>query len=155
MPKRKRIALSGGFDPIHVGHVKMINDAAQYGYVIIILNSDGWLYSKKDYTFMTWAERKEILMSMKNVHDVVAVDDTDGTVCEALRRIKPHYFGNGGDRTKKNTPEQAVCEELGIELVWKVGGKRKARSSSQLVQDAADAINPVIYDYGLWSGYDY
>lgn len=155
MPRKKKIALSGGFDPLHVGHLSMINDASKYGYVIVILNSDDWLCRKKGYNLMSWDDRKEILMNMKNVHDVVKVDDTDGTVCEALRRIRPHYFGNGGDRTKKNTPEQTVCTELGIELVWKIGGAAKMRNSSQIVRDAADVINPIEPDYGLWGSYDY
>ena len=63
------------------------------------------------------------------------VDDTDGTVCEALRRIKPDYFANGGDRKTNNTPEMDVCEELGIEMLWGVGGG-KIQSSSTLSNDA-------------------
>ena len=62
------------------------------------------------------------------------MDDTDGTVCEAIRRHKPDYFANGGDRGKANTPEQAVCDELGVELLWGVGGDYKADASSTLVE---------------------
>ena len=125
--------VSGGFDPIHSGHIRLIREAANNGYVTIILNSDNWLRRKKGYVFMAWEERAEILRSIKGVKNVVAVDDSDGTVCEALRRINPDYFANGGDRTQENTPEQAVCEELGIEMLWGVGGGKIA-SSSKLVR---------------------
>jgi D-beta-D-heptose 7-phosphate kinase/D-beta-D-heptose 1-phosphate adenosyltransferase len=108
----KIIALSGGFDPVHCGHLDMINAAAKL--------------------------RKKILMNFKNVHNVVAVDDSDGTVCEALKRFRPEYFGNGGDRTTKNTPEKDVCNELGIEMVWGLGGG-KSQSSSKLVYEASEA----------------
>jgi len=128
----ERIALSGGFDPLHVGHLRMIKDAAKYGRVIIILNSDEWLMRKKGYVFMPWEERKEILMGLADVHGVMAVDDSDGTVCEALRRIDPNFFGNGGDRTDKNTPEKELCERLNITMLWGLGGG-KAQSSSELV----------------------
>jgi D-beta-D-heptose 7-phosphate kinase/D-beta-D-heptose 1-phosphate adenosyltransferase len=127
----KIIALSGGMDPIHIGHIRMINAAARYGKVIVFLNSDAWLIRKKGSTFMPFDERKEILMNIKNVHNVFAVDDSDGTVCSAIKKYKPEYFGNGGDRTKENTPEQDVCEELGVELVWGLGGP-KIQSSSKL-----------------------
>ena len=108
------IMLSGGFDPIHIGHVRMILAASELGNVIIVANSDRWLMNKKGYIFMPWDERAEILSSIRGVEDVVTVDDADGTVCEALRRFKPDIFGNGGDRTEKNTPEMKGCEELGI-----------------------------------------
>ena len=131
------VMVSGGFDPIHVGHVRMIRDAAQHGEVIVVANSDNWLYRKKGYNFMGFNERKEILMAIKGVIDVISVDDKDGTVCEALRRIKPTYFANGGDRTSKNTPEKKVCSELGIEMLWNVGGQ-KIQSSSELIEMATD-----------------
>jgi D-beta-D-heptose 7-phosphate kinase/D-beta-D-heptose 1-phosphate adenosyltransferase len=99
------VAVSGGMDPIHFGHVRMIQEAAQFGEVIVILNSDEWLMRKKGFVFMPWEERAEIIESIKGVRKVVRVDDSDGSVCEALRREKPTYFANGGDRTNKNTPE--------------------------------------------------
>jgi D-beta-D-heptose 7-phosphate kinase/D-beta-D-heptose 1-phosphate adenosyltransferase len=126
------VCVSGGFDPIHKGHVRMILEAAQFGDVVIIANSDDWLIRKKGKFFMSWEERAEILSSIKGVVKVVPVDDTDGTVCEALRRIKPTYFANGGDRKDYNTPEGEVCKELGITLLWGIGGD-KIQSSSWLL----------------------
>jgi cytidyltransferase-like protein len=124
----KRIAISGGFDPIHPGHIAMIESAQKYGEVHIIVNSDEWLVRKKGFFFQPWTDRKKILEAYTpHVH---AVDDTDGTVCEALRRIKPDYFGNGGDRGKQNTPELSVCEELGIEPVFELGGGKYSSSSA-------------------------
>lgn len=124
----KRIAISGGFDPIHPGHIAMIEDAAKHGEVHIIVNSDDWLIRKKGFFFQPWEDRKKILEAYTpHVH---AVDDADGTVCEALRRIKPEYFGNGGDRVKTNTPELMVCEEIGIEPVFELGGGKYSSSSA-------------------------
>ena len=127
------VAVSGGFDPIHKGHVQMIREAAEYGNVIVILNSDEWLIRKKGYKFMSFEERAYIAGSIKGVTVVSSVDDSNGTVCAALRRFKPDYFANGGDRYDTNTPEMAVCEELGIQMLWNVGGG-KIQSSSDLVQ---------------------
>ena len=129
------VVVSGGFDPIHIGHVRLILAAAQYGDVIVVANSDSWLYRKKGFVFMTWDQRKEILEALKGVVRVEWVDDTDETVCEALRRIKPTYFANGGDRKSNNVPEVQVCEELGIEMLWNMGGN-KVESSSDLVNKA-------------------
>ena len=130
--KRKLIAVSGGFDPIHKGHVKMIQEAAEYGQVIVILNSDDWLERKKGYKFIDFAERSYIVGSIKGVTMTSGVDDSDGTVCEALKRIRPDYFANGGDRILSNTPEMDLCVELGIQMMWNVGGG-KEQSSSDLV----------------------
>ena len=137
---RKTIAVSGGFDPIHVGHVRMILAAAQHGDVVVILNSDEWLKNKKGYSFMSWEERAEVLRAIKGVVNVVnTIDDEDGTVCNTLRNlrkdIKLDYFANGGDRTATTTPEMEVCEEVGIGLLWNVGGG-KIQSSSSLVTKA-------------------
>lgn len=130
--KRKVVAVSGGMDCYTSGHAKLIKDAARYGDVVVILNSDDWLMRKKGYKFMPWEERAEVLLSVKGVTEVVPVDDSDGTVCEALRRIRPDYFANGGDRKVGNTPEGDVCAELGIEMVWNIGGE-KSQSSSWLI----------------------
>jgi D-beta-D-heptose 7-phosphate kinase/D-beta-D-heptose 1-phosphate adenosyltransferase len=130
--KRKLIAISGGFDPVHVGHVQMIEEAAMLGDVMVIVNSDDWLVRKKGYIFMPWAEKAYIMGQFKGVVKVVSVDDSDGSVCEALRTHRPDAFANGGDRKHTNTPEMDVCEELGIELLWNIGGE-KIQSSSDLV----------------------
>jgi len=128
------VMVSGGFDPVHAGHIRMIRDAAQYGNVIVIANSDDWLYRKKGFVFMEWERRVEILNAIKGVLLVDSVDDSDGTVCSAIRRHKPTYFANGGDRGKSNTPEQAVCEEIGVQLLWGIGGEEKVDSSSDLAE---------------------
>lgn len=126
--KPKTIVISGGFDPIHPGHIAMIEDAAKYGEVHIIVNSDEWLVRKKGFFFQPWTDRRKIL-EVYTPH-IYSVDDADGTVCEALRRIKPDYFGNGGDRTNNNTPELDVCAELGIEPVFGIGGGKYSSSST-------------------------
>jgi D-beta-D-heptose 7-phosphate kinase/D-beta-D-heptose 1-phosphate adenosyltransferase len=125
---KKTIVISGGFDPIHPGHIAMIEDAAEYGEVHIVVNSDEWLVRKKGFFFQPFTDWKKILEAYTpHVH---AVDDADGTVCEALRWIKPTYFGNGGDRMKDNTPELDVCEELEIEPVFELGGGKYSSSSA-------------------------
>ena len=90
--KRKTIMVSGGFDPVHIGHIRMILDAATYGDVIVVANSDSWLFRKKGFTFMEFDQRAEILAAIKGVVKVSGVDDSDGTVCEAIHRIKPDLF---------------------------------------------------------------
>ena len=135
MNNDKTVCVSGGFDPVHIGHLRMIQEASRYGRVIVIVNSDSWLMRKKGYIFMPFSERCEILEGFAATGTTTFVEDTDNSVCEALRRIKPDYFANGGDRKPDNTPEMEVCQELGIELLWNVGGG-KIQSSSTLVTDA-------------------
>ena len=84
---------------------------------------------------MPWEERAEIMGNIKGVVMVTQVNDEDGTVCEALKRHKPDAFANGGDRKTQNTPEMDVCEELGIQMMWAVGGNDKPQSSSWLVNN--------------------
>lgn len=131
------IALSGGFDPIQIGHVRMIRDAAAFGRVIIILNSDEWLKRKKEYCFMPFSERKEILESIHHVHCVLPAQDEDDTVCATINMLKDtiKYFGNGGDRWQRNTPEIEICEKNGIQVLFGLGG-HKIQSSSRLVENA-------------------
>tara|TARA_R110001599_G_scaffold266636_1_gene467481 strand:+ start:965 stop:1408 length:444 start_codon:yes stop_codon:yes gene_type:complete len=135
MKRVPTIAVSGGFDPIHKGHVQMIREAAEYGRVIVFLNSDAWLIRKKGYKFMPFEERAYIAGSIKGVSIITNVDDSDGTVCKALERFKPDYFANGGDRYETNTPEMKVCKDLGIQMLWNIGGG-KIQSSSELVTKA-------------------
>ena len=127
------IAISGGFDPVHIGHVKMVEEASKLGGVLVILNSDKWLMRKKGYVFMPWKERAYIMGNIKGVVAVTNVDDSDNTVCQALKRHRPGTFANGGDRKDNNVPEVALCEELGIEMIWNIGGG-KIQSSSDLVK---------------------
>tara|TARA_R100001377_G_scaffold83493_1_gene65098 strand:- start:1063 stop:1479 length:417 start_codon:yes stop_codon:yes gene_type:complete len=126
--------VSGGFDPVHIGHIRMIIEASEHGDVIVIANSDDWLFRKKGFVFMEFGERAEILASIKGVIKVSGVDDSDNTVCEAIHRLKPDYFANGGDRGRNNTPEQTLCDEIGVEMLWGIGGENKANSSSTLVE---------------------
>ena len=127
------ICVSGGMDCLTTGHVDYIAGAHAYGRVIVILNSDAWLIRKKGYCFMPFEQRKKILEFMRDVYAVVAVDDSDNTVCDALRRIKPTYFANGGDRIEGDMREVAVCNELGIKMLYGIGGGKTA-SSSDLVR---------------------
>ena len=131
--KKKIVAVSGGFDPIHIGHVRMIQDARKLGNVIVFLNTDAWLKRKKGYSFMNWNERAEILLGIKGVKEVYSAMDDDDTVCEALKFYKPDVFANGGDRKPGKVPEYQVCEELGIEMAFSIGGDDKPQSSSSLV----------------------
>ena len=134
--KNKKIALSGAFDPVHVGHVRMIQAAAEVGDVIIIANSDAWLQRKKGYIFMPWTERAEILSAFKGVTMVVEAKDDDNSVCASITDLKKSidldFFGNGGDRKTSNTPEISLCNALGVDLLWNLGGE-KIQSSSELV----------------------
>ena len=134
MQQRKIVAVSGGFDPIHVGHIRMIQEAAELGSVVVIANSDDWLLRKKGYVFMKYEERQEILKSIKGVVNVFKASDEDNTVCRSLKSIKPDIFANGGDRKEGNVPEYKVCENLGIELRFGIGGDDKPQSSSWLVE---------------------
>lgn len=140
---KKIILLSGGFDPVHIGHVRMFRDAKHFADEVVIgLNSDDWLTRKKGKPFMPWEERKEILMAFHDVDYVFGFDDTDDTACDFLRKINQMYntdpdtqvfFGNGGDRTNETTPEISYCKSNGIKLLWDVGGG-KIQSSSWLIK---------------------
>ena len=132
MPKNKRIAVSGGFDPVHIGHIRMFREAAKLGTLYVILNSDDFLLKKKGKVFMPFAERKEILENIDGVYEVVECIDEDMTVCDTLRLLKPDVFANGGDRIGSNTPEKEVCDAIGIQMLYNIGGE-KVQSSSDLV----------------------
>ncbi len=132
----KTIVISGGFDPVHFGHIEYFKGARQLagkdGRVICILNSDNFLEHKKGFIFMPYQERKDIIQAMKDIDKVVKCIDKDHTVIKTLASIKPDIFAKGGDRTLGNIPERVICEELGIEMRFGVGGG-KVQSSSWLL----------------------
>jgi cytidyltransferase-like protein len=135
----KIVAVSGGFDPIHVGHVRLINEAKKLGdELIVIINNDIWLKKKKKYNFMSQEDRVEIISNLKAVDKVVLTShdasSDDMSVCNELNLLKPDIFANGGDRKEDNIPEYELCNKLGIKMVFNVGGE-KLRSSSDLVRD--------------------
>jgi D-beta-D-heptose 7-phosphate kinase/D-beta-D-heptose 1-phosphate adenosyltransferase len=140
MPVEKKVLVSGGFDPLHIGHVRMMQEAAKYGKVIVALNSDDWLCRKKGYAFMPLEERRNLVEALGCVWLAVAFDDSDDTAIDAIRRQRPDYFANGGDRTTENVPEQAICDELGVKMLWGIGGTDKPQSSSWLVNNAMEQL---------------
>ena len=135
------IILSGGFDPVHKGHIRMFKEANKLGKVIVGLNSDEWLIRKKNKFFMPFEERKEILDSIKYIDKTRSFNDNDDTACDLIKNIHSEYgdkykifFGNGGDRTNKTTPELEFCNNNNIEMIWGLGGG-KIQSSSDLLKN--------------------
>lgn len=136
--KRKVVAVSGGFDPLHVGHIRMFKCAKQLGdKLIVILNNDNWLRQKKGFVFMPEEERRELLESIDSVDRVIITkhppNPDDMSVCAELLEIKPAVFANGGDRTRDNIPEAPTCEKIGCRMVFNVGEGGKIQSSSWLL----------------------
>ena len=135
--------VSGGFDPLHVGHIELFERAKKLSDELwVILNSDKFLTNKKGKPFMPFDERKKILKSLRVVDLVIPCIDKDQTVCKTLKKLKKTlaitdtelFFCNGGDRTSgKNTPEHKLCEEIEIETVYGLG--KKIQSSSWLTND--------------------
>ena len=144
--KKKRdivVAVSGGFDPIHIGHVRLFRAAKKLGdKLVVILNNDNWLLKKKGNFFMPQHERREVLEALANVDEVITTDHPrdpdDMSVCAALEALCPDVFANGGDRTRKNIPELAVFKKINCKTVFGVGKGGKIQSSSGLLKKYAD-----------------
>lgn len=136
----KIIVISGGFDPVHSGHISYIKSAEKLGdKLVIALNSDTWLKNKKGKFFMPFSERKKILENINGVNEVINFkDDEQGSAIYALEKIKTIYpndeiiFANGGDRTKENIPEMSLSD---IKFVFGVGGEDKKNSSSWILKN--------------------
>lgn len=138
---KKIIAVSGGFDPVHIGHVRLFNEAKKLGdKLIVLLNNDNWLKLKKGYVFMPEEERKEIIEAFTAVDEVIISSHKKGTkdisISAELRLIRPHIFAKGGDRHVGNipNPEVLVCDEIGCKIVNDIGFGGKVQSSSDLVK---------------------
>lgn len=144
--KKKVVAVSGGFDPVHVGHVHLFRDAKALGdKLLVILNDDEWLMRKKGYVFMPAAERKELLESIQYVDEVVIREPRETyDVAHMLEKLSIDIFANGGaDRsaeTEVPEPEPLVCRAKGIEMVFNVGDTDKPQSSSWLVRNLAQQV---------------
>ena len=140
IPRKKKIVMvSGGFDPVHIGHIRLFKEAKKLGdELVILLNNDHWLKLKKGYVFMPEHERKEIIEAFKNVDRVVLSSHKKNTkdisVIEDIKSIRPHVFAKGGDRTYDNIPEVAICEKLNCKMVFNLGKGGKVQSSSYLVK---------------------
>jgi cytidyltransferase-like protein len=135
----KIVIATGGFDPVHSGHIAYLNAARKLGDSLMVgLNSDAWLERKKGRAFMPFIERETILMNIKAVDTVYGFDDRDGSACQLLEWAKKQFpyaefvFANGGDRTQDNIPEMNI---EGVEFVFGVGGEDKANSSSWILED--------------------
>ncbi len=130
------ILISGGFDPIHSGHIKLINEANKYGDVVVLLNSDKWLRIKKGKEFLPFEERKIIMKNIKGVIEVIEFNDSDKTCIEGIKKAQLIYkkrkikFANGGDRNDNTTPEKNFCDKNNIETLFGIGGDNKSNSSS-------------------------
>lgn len=131
------VSTSGGYDPLHPGHASSIIESKGYGdTLVVIVNGDAFLRAKKGKPFMDLITRCQIVASVRGVDYVVPFEiEDDQTVCVALRRLRPHVFTKGGDRTDYTSiPEWTVCEELGIRLVPQVG-LNKAWNSSDFLKE--------------------
>lgn len=138
--KQKIVAISGGFDPLHIGHIKYLKDASKLGKVLVILNTDEWLRKKGNGHpfYPSYEEREAILTSIKYVWRVVPQIDDDMTVCKSLvhykNKIGIDIFAKGGDRLQENTPEYETCIDNDIDFISGVGGTDKPQSSSWLIK---------------------
>ncbi len=151
MEKRRKkivVAVSGGFDPIHIGHIRYFEEAKKLGdELVVILNNDNWLKKKKGFVFMPQKERREIIKSIKYVDRVIFTKhdsySKDMSICRYLEALKPDIFAKGGDRDKKDAntvssflhPEQILCQKLGIKIAFNTGRGGKIQSSSWLVKN--------------------
>jgi len=141
--------VTGGFDPIHPGHVRLFEEAKKLGdKLVVVINNDNWICNKKGYGFMSEKDRAEVISAFRCVDEVIISNhqlgkknSKDMSVCEDIKRVKPHVFANGGDRDEKNAQDPnsslywdiKLCEELNIQMVFGVGKGGKINSSSWLL----------------------
>lgn len=142
MDNNNIVLVTGGFDPLHSGHLALIKAARSIGRVMVGVNSDQWLTKKKGQHFMPIEERLVILNSLKDVMGAFEFDDSDGSACEAINYVKKMFptskviFANGGDRTSTNIPElQQFENDDRVEFMFGVGGEDKKNSSSWILSE--------------------
>jgi cytidyltransferase-like protein len=136
----KIVLVTGGFDPLHSGHIQYIKAACQIGRVVVGINSDSWLERKKGRSFMPFSERLAVMESLKDVMACIAFDDSDNSAKDAIYQTRKMFpdnlivFANGGDRTPDNIPEMNVKDD-NLEFVFGIGGINKQNSSSWILQE--------------------
>ena len=135
-----KVLVTGGFDPLHRGHIALLKESKQLGtYLIVGLNSDKWLSRKKGRPFMSYEERKEILLSLSCVDEVISFNDDNDTACDAIAQViqsSPIIFANGGDRHNENVPEYNLYKhDDNVTFRWGIGGTNKQNSSSWLLDN--------------------
>jgi len=142
----KVVMVSGGFDPIHVGHLEMLEEAKELGNrLVAVVNCDAWLIRKKGRFLMNQEDRAKLIKSIRYVDDVFILESERDDVSEAIEIIRPDIFANGGDRDKRNAtdPKSSLywdiktCKKLGINMIFNVGKNGKIRSSSELLEKYA------------------
>jgi cytidyltransferase-like protein len=137
----KIVLVTGGFDPIHSGHIEYFKAARRLGDQLVVgINSDAWLARKKGRSFMPWVERQRIIKELSMVDYTIEFNDADGSSKNAIEKVRLNYpvdrivFANGGDRTDKNIPEMDVGD-ANTEFVFGVGGENKMNSSSWILEE--------------------
>jgi glycerol-3-phosphate cytidylyltransferase-like family protein len=160
MFKRTIVLVTGGFDPLHEGHIEYFNaakalaksypilydeeEATSGGYLWVGLNSDEWLSRKKGASFMSFISRHVVISNIRAVDNVIQVNDDDGTSIDAIKQVLSYYpkdtrivFANGGDRTLGNVPEMKWAAENAPEVIFEfgVGGEEKQNSSSWILKN--------------------
>ena len=137
---KKVVLVTGGFDPLHSGHIEYFKSAKQLGDILVVgLNSDAWLARKKGQPFMPWEERNSIIKNLSMVDMVLDFDDDDDTACDMIKQMQDLFsnpkeiiFANGGDRTQENIPEMKMQD---VTFVFGIGGDNKKNSSSWILQE--------------------
>jgi cytidyltransferase-like protein len=136
---KKVVLVTGGFDPLHSGHIAYFKAAKELGDTLVVgINSDAWLERKKGKAFMPMSERFSVISALSVVDTVLVYNDDDGSSCDAIRLAKIRYpnaeiiFANGGDRTKENIPEMSVPD---VTFKFGVGGDTKLNSSSWILEE--------------------
>lgn len=135
------VLVTGGFDPIHSGHIAYFNKSKELGDKLIVgVNSDNWLFRKKGKSFMPWEERATIVAAIQGIDRVINFDDSDNSAKDAIRKVRQLHptdkiiFANGGDRTSSNIPEMDIVDD-NLEFAFGVGGEDKKNSSSWILQE--------------------
>ena len=134
------VVVSGGFNPLYIGHIRLFEAAKKLGdKLVVILNNDNWLRKKKGFVFIPQQERKELLKALKAVDEVMLTvhpkNPKDMSISKELKKLQPDIFANGGDRTRKNIPEVAVCKKISCKMIFNVGRGGKIQSSSWLLSN--------------------
>ena len=146
------VLVTGGFDPLHRGHIALLKDAKTQGTNLIVgLNSDKWLSRKKGRPFMDYDERKEILLSLSCVDEVISFNDDNDTACDAIAQLIQRgdlIFCNGGDRHTENVPEYNLYkDDDNVKFRWGIGGTNKQNSSSWLLDNFNNPLTERSWGY--------